>query len=165
MNLFKVTWVNYGELDNTSSDFCELTYDVSEHLIFYRTCNGIRHSLRCDFGDIFDKIHFIVSSDEFQNEKPYEDGCDGDWYKFEYTLNGVEIKYEGYIYGLKYHEEVVSLIKSYAKDTLEDERKLLQYKCTDHHDYHLWLKEDWVQDIMQKRQKLEEDFLDWWEDI
>ena len=91
MNLFKVTWVNYGELDNTSSDFCELTYDVSEHLIFYETCNGIKHALRCDFGNIYDKLHNIVSLEEFQNEKPYEDGCDGDWYKFEYTLNGKEV--------------------------------------------------------------------------
>ena len=165
MNLFKVTWINYGELDNTSSDFCKIDYDVSEHTIFYETCNGIRHVLRCDFGSIFDKIHSIVSSDELQNEKPYEDGCDGDWYKFEYLLNGEEQSYEGYVYELEKHEELISLIESCAKDTLEDERKLLQYKCTDHHDYHLWLKEDWVQDIMQKRQKLEEDFLDFWVDI
>ena len=165
MNLFKVTWVNYGELDNTSSDFCELTYDVSEHLIFYRTCNGIRHSLRCDFGDIFDKIHFIVSSDEFQNEKPCEDGCDGDWYKFEYTLNGKEVHYEGYIYELKLHKEVVSLIESCAKDTLEDERKLLHHKYIEISGKNIGVVEDWVSDIIQKRQKLEEDFLDWWEDI
>ena len=163
--MFKVTWVNYGELDSTSSDFCKIVYDVSKHLIFYETCNSIKHCLRCDFSSIFDELHNIVSSDEFQNEKPNKDGCDGDWYKFEYTLKGGVVKYEGYIYGLEKHEELISLIKSCAKDTLEDERKLLQYKCTDHHDYHLWLKEDWVQDIMQKRQKLEDDFLNWWEDI
>ena len=165
MSLFKVTWINYGELDNTSTDFCKIVYDVSNHSVFYETCNGIKHTLRCDFGSIFDKLHYIVSSEEFQSEIPYEDGCDGDWYKFEYILNGKEVQYEGYIYELKCHEEVISLIESCAKNTLEDERKLLQYKCTDHHDYHLWLKEDWVQDIMQKRQKLEEDFLDFWEDI
>ena len=165
MNLFKVTWVNYGELDFSSEDFCRLDYDISNHTIFYETYNGIEHTLRCDFGSIFDKIHSIVSSDEFQNEKPYEDGCDGEWYKFEYKLKGGVVKYEGYIYGLEKHEELISLIKSCAKDTLEDERKLLQYKCTDHYDYHLWLKEDWVQEIMQKRQKLEEDFLDFWVDI
>ena len=71
MNLFKVTWINYGELDNTSSDFCKIDYDVSEHTIFYETCNGIRHVLRCDFGSIFDKIHSIVSSDELQNENSH----------------------------------------------------------------------------------------------
>lgn len=163
--MFKVTWINYGELDNTSNNFCSLIYDVSNHRVFYETCNGIRHCLRCDFSSIFDELHNIVSSDEFKNEKPNKDGCDGDWYKFEYVLNGEVVKYEGYVYGLEWHEKIVSLIKSCAKDTLEDERKLLQYKYTDHHDYHLGLMEDWVQDIMQKRQKLEEDFLDFWVDI
>ena len=86
MNLFKVTWINYGELDFRSTDFCSIVYDVSEHTIFYETCNGIKHALRCDFGSIFNEIRSIVSSDEFQNEKPYKDGCDGSWYKFEYTL-------------------------------------------------------------------------------
>ena len=163
--MFKVTWINYGELDNTSNNFCSLTYDVSNHRVFYETCNSIRHCLRCDFGSIFDKLHSIVSLEEFQEEIPCEDGCDGDWYKFEYTLNGKEVHYEGYIYGLKLHKEVVSLIESCAKDTLEDEKKFLQNKCTDHHDYLLWLKKDWVQDIIKKRQELEEDFLDWWIDI
>lgn len=155
MSLFKVTWINCRELDNTSIDFHKIVYDVSSHNIFYETCNGTRHNLRCGFGSIFDKLHNIVSLEEFQNEKPYEDGCDGDWYKFEYTLNGVEIKYEGYIYGLKYHEEVVSLIKSYAKDTLEDERKLLGHKCTD----------NGVENIIRQRQELEKDFLDFLGDI
>lgn len=139
--MFRVTWINYGELDNTSSDFCRLTYDVSSHLISYETCNDIRHSLRCDFGSIFDKLHSIVASDEFQKEKPYEDGCDGDWYKFEYTLNGKEIKYEGYIYGLKCHEEVVSLIESCAESILEDERKLLQHKYIDENNNHMGVLE------------------------
>ena len=132
--MFKVTWVNYGELDFTSTDFCSLTYDVSNHLIFYETCNDIRHSLRCDFGGIFDEIHRIVSSEEFQSEKPYEDGCDGDWHKFEYTLNGELLKYEGYIYGLKLHNEVISLIESCAKNILDDEKKLLHHKYTDNDD-------------------------------
>ena len=153
--MFKVTWINYGELDNTSSDFCSLTYDVSNHRVFYETCNSIRHCLRCDFGSIFDKLHSIVSSEEFQKELPYEDGCDGVWYKFEYTLNGKEVHYEGYIYGLKLHKEVVSLIESCAKDTLEDEKKLLQYKCTDNE----------MQDIIESRKEIEEDFLDFWVDI
>ena len=155
MNLFKITWISYGELDNTSSDFCSLTYDVSNHRVFYETCNSIRHCLRCDFGSIFDKLHSIVSSEEFQEEIPCEDGCDGDWYKFEYTLNGKEVHYEGYIYGLRWHEDVVSLIKSCAKDTLEDEKKLLQHKCTDNE----------MQDIIESRKELEEDFLDFWVDI
>lgn len=152
--MFRVTWINYGELDNTSTDFCGLTYDVSKHLIFYETCNGIRHALRCDFGSIFDKLRSIVNSDEFQNEKPYEDGCDGDWYKFEYSLKGEIKKYKGYIYGLKFHEEVISLIESCAKSTLDDERKLLEHKCTDNE----------MQTIIKKRQELEKDFLDIWED-
>ena len=162
--MFKVTWIN-EELENTSTDFCEIVYDVSSHNIFYETYDGIRHCLRCDFGSIFAKIHSIVSSDEFQTEKPHEDGWGGGWYKFEYTLNGKKIIYEGYVYGLEKHEELISLIESCATSTLEDERKILQHKCTDHHEYHLWLKEDWVQDIMQKRQKLEDDFLDFWVDI
>ena len=153
--MFKVTWINYGELDNTSNNFCKIVYDVSNHQVFYETCNSIRHCLRCDFGSIFDKLHSIVSSEEFQKEITYEDGCDGDWYKFEYTLNGKEVHYEGYIYGLKLHKEVVSLIESCAKDTLEDEKKLLQHKCTDNE----------MQDIIESRKKLEEDFLDYWVDI
>ena len=160
--MFKITWINYGELDYSSKDFCKLDYDISNHTIFYETCNGIKHALRCDFGSIFDKLRSIVISDEFQNEKPYEDGCDGDWYKFEYTLNGKEVQYEGYIYGLRQHELVISLIESCAKDILDDERKLLEHKDTDNY---YWVEEDWVQDIIQKRQKLEEDFLDFWEDI
>ena len=165
MNLFKVTWINYGELDFSSEDFCRLDYDISNHTIFYETCNGIEHTLCCNFGSIFDKIHSIVSSDEFQNEKPYEDGCDGDWYKFEYLFNGEEQSYKGYVYELEKHEELISLIESCAKDTLEDERKLLQNKYIDANGIHMGVIEDWVQDIIQKRQKLEEDFLDWWEDI
>lgn len=153
--MFKVTWINYGELDFSSSDFCRLVYDISNHSIFYETCNDIRHNLRCDFGSIFDKIRSIVSSDEFQNENPYEDGCDGDWYKFEYTLNGKEVQYEGYLYGLKCHEEVISLIKSCAKSTLEDERKLLEHRCTANE----------IQGIIESRKRLEYDFLDFWIDI
>ena len=153
--MFKVTWINYGELDNTSNNFCSLTYDVSNHRVFYETCNGIRHCLRCDFSSIFDELHNIVSSDEFKNEKPNKDGCDGDWYKFEYALNGEVVKYEGYIYGLRWHEDVVSLIKSCAKDTLEDEKKLLQHKCTDNE----------MQDIIESRKEIKEDFLDFWVDI
>ena len=160
--MFKVIWINYGELDFSSSAFCKIVYDISNHSISYETCNDIKHTLRCDFGSIFNKIRSIVSSDEFQNEKPYEDGCDGSWYKFEYTLNGKEVQYEGYIYGLKCHEEVISLIDACVKDTLEDEKKLLQSKYTD--DNHE-VVEDWVQDIMQKRQKFEDGFLDFWEDI
>ena len=153
--MFKVTWTNYGELDFRSTDFCRIVYDVSNHSIFYETCNDIKHNLRCDFGSIFDKIRSIVSSDEFQNENPYEDGCDGAWYKFEYTLNRKEVQYEGYIYGLKCHEEVISLIKSCAKSTLEDERKLLEHRCTDNE----------IQGIIESRKRLEYDFLDFWIDI
>lgn len=165
MNIFRVTWTNYRELDSTSSDFCKIVYDVSSHSILYETCNGIKHTLRCDFGNIYDKLHNIMSLEEFQNEKLYEDGCDGDWYKFEYSLNREEIQYEGYIYELKCHEEVISLIKSCTKNTLEDERKLLHHKYIDISGKNIGVVEDWVSDIIQKRQKLEEDFLDWWEDI
>lgn len=154
MSLFRVTWINYGELDNTSTDFCELTYDVFKHFIFYETCNGIKHALRCDFGSIFDKLHNIVSLEEFQNEKPYEDGCDGDWYKFEYNVGGTLLKYEGYLYGLKLHKQVISLIEACAKGALDDERKLLEHKCTDTES----------QNITKQRQELEEDFLDIWKD-
>lgn len=41
MNLFKVTWVNYGELDFSSEDFCRLDYDISNHTIFYETHKDI----------------------------------------------------------------------------------------------------------------------------
>lgn len=153
--MFKVIWASCDELDLSSSDFCEIVYDVSNHTIFYETCNGIKHALRCDFGSIFDKLHSIVSSEEFQNEKPYEDGCGRDWYKFEYNLGDILVKYEGFINDLKLHREVVSLVKSCAKSTLDDERKLLDHKCTDVE----------MQDIIKKRQELEEDFLDWWIDI
>lgn len=165
MNLFKVTWKSYGELDNTSTDFCEITYDISSHRIFYETCNSIKHTLCCDFGSIFDKLHYIVESDEFQNEKPYKDGCEGDWYKFEYTLNGKEVQYEVYIYGLKGHEEIISLIESCSKNTLKDEKKLLQYKYIDIDGSHFGIVEDWVLDIINSRKKLEEDFFDFWKDI
>ena len=47
------------------------------------------------------------------------------------------VKYEGYIYGLEKHEELISLIKSCAKGTLEDERKLLQHKHIDANDVHM----------------------------
>lgn len=155
MSLFKITWLNYGELDNTSTNFCMLIYDVSSHNICYETCNGIRHILRCDFSSIFDELHHIVSSEEFQEEIPHEDGCDGDWYKFEYTLNSREIVYEGYAQGLEWHKKIVSLIESCAKGTLDDERKLLEHKCTD----------DETLNIIKQRQKLDEDFLDFWVDI
>ena len=155
MNMFRVTWINYGELDNTSSDFCRLVYDVSSHSILYETCNGVRHILRCDFGSIFDELHSIVSSDEFQNEKPYENGCDGDWYKFEYTIADKSFEYEGYLYGLKLHEQVTSLVESCAKSTLDDERKLLKHECTNNE----------VQDIIKQRNELEDDFLDFWGNI
>lgn len=155
MSLFKVTWVNYGELDFTSSDFCKIVYDVSEHQVFYETCNSIGHFLRCDFSSIFDKLHLIVSSEEFQEEIPCEDGCDGDWYKFEYTLNGKEVHYEGYIYGLRWHEYIVSLIESCAKSTLEDERKLLKHECTNNE----------KESIIKKREELEKDCLSRWVNI
>lgn len=153
--MFKVTWVNYGELDYLSSDFCEIVYDVSSHNIFYETCNDIKHDLCCDFGSIFDELHRLVSSEEFQREVPYEDGCDGDWYKFEYTLNGEVVKYEGYIYGFEWHEKIISLIESCAKSTLDAERKLLEYICTD----------DEIQAIIKQRQELDKDSLDIWKDI
>lgn len=153
--MFKVTWINYGELDFESSNFCEIVYDVSSHNIFYETCNGIKHDLCCDFGSIFDELHNIVSSVEFQNEVPYEDGCDGDWYKFEYTLNGKVVKYEGYIYGFEQHEKVVSLIEDCAKSTLDEERRLLEHKCTD----------DEAQAITKQRQELDKDLLGLWRNV
>lgn len=135
--MFKVTWISYGELDYSSKDFCRLDYDISNHIIFYETCNGIKHALRCDFESIFDKIHSIVSSEEFQGESLFEDGCDGDWYKFEYSIKGEVKKYEGYIYGLKLHEEVVSLIESCAKSILEDERKILKHNDINTNGYNI----------------------------
>lgn len=155
MDLFKVTWINYGELDNTSGVFRRIEYDIFSHIIFYETYKGVKDILRCNFSSIFDKLHSIMSSNEFQNEKPYEDGCDGSWYKFAYFLNGAYVSYEGYVYGLAKHEEVVSLIESCAKSTLDDERKILENKCTD--------KE--IQTIMASRRMLQYDSFDSWEDI
>lgn len=43
------------------------------------------------------------------------------------------------------------LIEFCAKSTLDDERKLLEHKCTD----------DEKQAIIKQRQELEDDFLDW----
>ena len=151
--MFKVTWVNYGELDFESSNFCEIVYSVFSHNIFYETCNGIRHVLCCDFGSIFDELRTIVSSEEFQSEVPDEDGCDGDWYLFEYILNDEVVKHTGYIDGLEQHEKIVSLIKSCAKSILDNERKLLEHKCTD----------DEMQAIIKQRQELDADFFKIWE--
>ena len=155
MNLFKVTWFKYGELDLASSDFYEVVYSVFSHNIFYETCNGVKHILCCDFGGIFDELHNIVSSDEFQSEVPYEDGCGGDWYLFEYILNDEVVRQAGYIYGLERHEKIVSLIESCAKSILDDERKLLEHKCTN----------DEMQDIIKQRQELNADFFEIWNSI
>lgn len=153
--MFKVTWINYGELDFASSDFYEVVYSVFSHNIFYETCNGVKHILCCDFGGIFDELHNIVSSDEFQSEVPYEDGCGGDWYLFEYILNDEVVRQAGYIYGLERHEKIVSLIESCAKSILDDERKLLEHKCTN----------DEMQAIIKQRQELNADFFKIWNNI
>ena len=153
--MFKVTWFNYEELDFASSDFYEVVYSVFSHNIFYETCNGVKHILCCDFGGIFDELHNIVSSDEFQSEVPYEDGCGGDWYLFEYILNDEVVRQAGYIYGLERHEKIVSLIESCAKSILDDERKLLEHKCTN----------DEMQDIIKQRQELNADFFKIWNSI
>ena len=155
MNLFKVTWFKYGELDFSSSDFYEVVYSVFSHNIFYETCNGVKHILCCDFGGIFDELHNIVSSDEFQSEVPYEDGCGGDWYLFEYILNDEVVRQAGYIYGLERHEKIVSLIESCAISILVDERKLLEHICTN----------DEMQDIIKQRQELNADFFKIWNNI
>lgn len=76
--MFRVVWSKYGELDYTSKGFCNIIYAISEHRIFYRTCNGLEHTLRCDFSNIFERIHSIVSSKEFQSEKPHNGNCGGD---------------------------------------------------------------------------------------
>ena len=151
-NFIRLTWLNYGELDLSSSEFCKLDYIVDSHLIFYETCDNTRHFLRCDFSSIFDRLRSIISSKEFQNERPYVDGCDGDWYKFEYNLGDKLINYEGYIYGLNCHKEIVSLINECAKETLDEERKLLQSNFRSN--------EQLVLDIMKSRQKLEESSFD-----
>lgn len=163
--MFRVVWSKYGELDYTSKDFCNIIYDVSEHRLVYKTCNEVVHVLRCDFSSIFERIHSIVSSKEFQSEKPYNGNCGGDWYEFEYTLNGCKVKHEGYIYGLRLHEEIISLIVDCARKTLEDEQKLLQNKYIDKDGLHFGVVEDWVEDIIKSRRELEEDFLDFWSDI
>lgn len=163
--MFRVVWSKYGELDYNSKDFCNIIYDVSEHRLVYKTCNGVVHVLRCDFSSIFERIHSIVSSREFQSEKPYNGNCGGDWYEFEYTLNGCKVKYEGYIYGLRLHEEIISLIVDCARKTLEDEQKLLQNKYIDKDGSHFGVVEDWVENIIKSRRELEEDFLDFWSDI
>lgn len=149
--MFKVTWTKVGDFGfMTSDDFCKIVYDVSNHTICYETCNGIKNVLLCDFDSIFDTLHFTVSSEEFQEEIPCEDscedGCDGEWYKFEYTLNGKEVHYEGRTRGFKWHHvNLVWLIMSCAKSTLEDESKLLKHLCTNNE----------KESIIEKRQRLE----------
>lgn len=158
--MFGVTWLKLGELDISSNSFCRLYYDIAKHNIFYETCNGIRHCLNCDFSDIFDEIHSIVESDDFESEEPHKDGCDGEWYKIEYTINDDTVIQEGYIYGLEKHEKLVSLIETCAKGTLNDEQRLLNSRGFNNGKF-----EQWALDIMKSRQEFESIFPDFWEDI
>lgn len=118
----------------------------------YETCNGIKHVLDCDFGSIYKRLYEIVKSNGFKFERPYNDGCDGDSYRFEYSLNGEKKDYQGYIYGLILHEEIVSLIEKCAKSVLNEEQKLLN-------------RGSYTEELVRSRQKLSESFLDILEDI
>lgn len=159
--MFRLTWVNNGECSN-SNDFSSIDFIVSEHKILYTTCSGISHSLTCNFSSIFDKVIELVSSEEFKIERPYCNCNDGDWYSFEYMFDGKVIKYEGYIYGLRKHEELVELVNSCASDILREERMLLDNNFGKTSNNGI---EKWASDIMKSRQELCNDFFRFWEDI
>lgn len=160
--MFKVTYLNCGEMDITSTNFSSIVFDISSHKIFYTTCNEIRHVLDCDFSSIFSEIYKIVNSEEFQNEELCEDCCDGDMYKFEYIYKGNKREYKGYIYGLNNHEKLIEIIESCAKRELDDEQKLLRNNFGKNDDNSI---EDWARDILNHRHCLCEDFLDFWQDL
>lgn len=152
--MFDVTMVCYGEIDFDSYQYVKVVFSISEHTIFYETANGIRHVLGCDFSSIFDDIHKLVKSIEFQKEVPTDDGCDGDWYTFKYNFNGEVKEYKGYIYGLENHTKLIDLIMSCAKEHLDDEIVLLEKKDLEK-----------INKIVSKRNDLANDFLDWWVDL